>query len=270
MKRILHLSLAALLIALWPACNPPQEDTDNPGTEVVDPEDPENPEDPEEPEDPEDPENPGTKDYLNVTCIQGEKYNNLWIASYTGGRCSYNVQTNLPDWKYECTVSWCKVTLQATILTLEFEPYGTQYDYLYPRSGEVTIEAGNLDPYVITIAQESGTRIGTYSGVNQVYVSPSGAPLDVFINTTYYRWKVTNKADWLKAEQPDNATLRLSVTPRAEGTAPRSAKLTLTSASLAEEDFDAYWDKLYYLYVFESDTDMSGEDFDYGDKQDWD
>ena len=79
-------------------------------------------------------------------------------------------------------------------------------------------------------------------------------------------------SDWFTAEQPDRMTLRVRATPKQEGdTQIRNGSVTLYSAAWAEEDLEyIYWSQIVKLYFSDGDPDLSGEDYEYGDKQDWD
>ena len=67
-------------------------------------------------------------------------------------------------------------------------------------------------------------------------------------------------------------TLRVRATPKQEGdTQVRTGSVTLYSAAWAEEDLEyIYWNQIVKLYFSDGDPDLSGEDYEYGDKQDWD
>ena len=199
----------------------------------------------------------------------------LVLMSREGGRQELMVSTSLKpaEWSLEGgNETWCKVYWDGSLIRMEVDPYGEQYEYLYPRSCKVSIKSSKLSNVSFTLAQESDTELHTLYYRNQFQLSPSGTPLDIFIFTNFYQWKVKNDSDWFTAEQPDRMTLRVRATPKQEGdTQIRNGSVTLYSAAWAEEDLEyIYWSQIVKLYFSDGDPDLSGEDYEYGDKQDWD
>ena len=217
---------------------------------------------------------PPTQDYFILKNLSG-KETDLVLMSREGGRQELMVSTSLKpaEWSLEGgNETWCKVYWDGSLIRMEVDPYGEQYEYLYPRSCKVSIKSSKLSDVSFTLAQESDTELHTLYYRNQFQLPPSGTPLDIFIFTNFYQWKVKSDSDWFTAEQPDRMTLRVRATPKQEGdTQIRNGSVTLYSAAWAEEDLEyIYWSQIVKLYFSDGDPDLSGEDYEYGDKQDWD
>ena len=219
-------------------------------------------------------ETPPTPDYFTLKTLWGTEPD-LVLMSREGGQQSLMVSTSLkPDeWSLEGgNEDWCKVYWDGDLIRIDVEPYGKQYEYLYPRSCEVTIKSAKISGVGFTLAQESDQMLRTLYYRNQYTLSPSGAPLDVFIYTNYYQWKAKNNSDWFTVEQPDHMTLRVRATPKQEGdTQVRTGSVILYSAAWSEEDLDTiYWNKTVKINFSDGDPDLSGEDYNYGDNHNWD
>ena len=217
---------------------------------------------------------PPAQDYFTLTTLWG-KETDLVLMSREGGQSSLMFNTSLQsgEWNLEVEeADWCKVYLDESLIRMEAEPYGEKYEYLYPRTCKVTIKSSKLPDVSFTLAQESYQILRTLNYKSSYTLSPSGAPLDVFIYTNYYQWKVRNNSDWFTVEQPDRMTLRVRATPKQEGdTQVRKGSVTLYSAAWAEEDLETiYWNKTVKIDFSDGDPDLSGEDYDYGDNKNWD
>lgn len=217
---------------------------------------------------------PPAQDYFTLKTLGG-KETDLVLMSREGGQSSLMFNTSLKsdEWNLEVEeADWCKVYWDGSLIRMEVDPYGEQYEYLYPRSCKVSIKSSKLSDVSFTLAQESDTELRTLYYINQFQLPPSGTPLDIFIFTNFYQWKVKNDSDWFTAEQPDRMTLRVRATPKQEGdTQVRTGSVTLYSAAWSEEDLEyIYWNQIVKLYFSDGDPDLSGEDYEYGDKQDWD
>ena len=217
---------------------------------------------------------PPAQDYFTLKNLSG-KETDLVLMSREGGQTSLMFNTSLQsgEWNLEVEeADWCKVYLDGSLIRMEAEPYGEKYEYLYPRTCKVTIKSSKLPDVSFTLAQESYQILRTLNYISSYTLSPSGAPLDVFIYTNYYQWKVRNNSDWFTVEQPDRMTLRVRATPKQEGdTQVRTGSVTLYSAAWPEEDLETiYWNKTVKINFSDGDPDLSGEDYNYGDNKNWD
>ena len=217
---------------------------------------------------------PPAQDYFTLKTLSG-KETDLVLMSREGGQTSLMFNTSLQsgEWNLEVEeADWCKVYLDGSLIRMEAEPYGEKYEYLYPRTCKATIKSSKLPDVSFTLAQESYQILRTLNYISSYTLSPSGAPLDVFIYTNYYQWKVRNNSDWFTVEQPDRMTLRVRATPKPEGdTQVRTGSVTLYSAAWPEEDLETiYWNKTVKINFSDGDPDLSGEDYNYGDNKNWD
>ena len=217
---------------------------------------------------------PPAQDYFTLKTLSG-KETDLVLMSREGGQTSLMFNTSLQsgEWNLEVEeADWCKVYLDGSLIRMEAEPYGEKYEYLYPRTCKATIKSSKLPDVSFTLAQESYQILRTLNYISSYTLSPSGAPLDVFIYTNYYQWKVRNNSDWFTVEQPDRMTLRVRATPKQEGdTQVRTGSVTLYSAAWSEEDLETiYWNKTVKINFSDGDPDLSGEDYNYGDNKNWD
>lgn len=214
------------------------------------------------------------EDYFVFKNLSG-KETNLVLMSREGGLQELMVSTSLKpsEWSLEGgDETWCKVYWDGSLIRIEVDPYGGWGDIFYPRSCKVSIKSDKLSDVSFTLAQESDTELRTLHYRNQFQLPPSGAPLDIFIYTNYYQWKVKNNSDWFTVEQPNCMTLRVKATPKQYGdTQIRQGSVTLYSAAWAEEDLESiYWNQTVKLNFSDGDPDLSGEDYNYGDHQNWD
>lgn len=260
------LCITAILLALGvvpfsctpqqPAQNQPTDQPEDPGTDPGD--DPGT-----------DPEAPS----FVITNMSGKELD-MFLQERTPLDGAVMVKTNLKneEWEVSGGADWCRVTREGTLIRLNIDAYGDAHEYLYPRSCKLLFKANGMEDRTFVVAQESDTRIGAYSYQSEFTLSPTGAPLDIFIYSNFYRWKVINHNDWFDTEQPDQVTLRVKAHPKAEGDkTTRSGKIILMSAAWNEEDIETfYYNRVSYMYFKDGAPDMSGEDYEYGDHKDWD
>ena len=263
MKRILHLGLAAILIALWPACNPPQQDPENPGTEVVDPENP-NPQDP-----------PAEYYFKMVSGYNQAEVPDTPVFNHRGGGVFYliDVESNVEGWTAKGGADWCSINAYAGgkkgQINLYVHPYQVSgIAYPYPRTCTMTIQAPGVFDKTLVIGQESeSTYLYTAPNQQTQYTLPaSGATVDIPVLTNLVDWKIINETGWIKAEKINRITLRVSVVP-ANTPQPRSGKITLMSIANGQVgSYDTPWE----INFTEGEPDVSGDDYDYGDGIEWD
>ncbi len=257
MKKVIYAIMLALLVSCSPEEIKPKDNntSENPG---------ENPGD-----------NPGDDkpSEFRVTDTSGKELDLLLFGREATDRPLYvRTDLKLDEWSVSCDAPWCQVSKDYGLIRVTVGQHGEMNEYLYPRSCTMLIKAKGYPDKSVTIAQESDTRIGTYNYRNSFRLSPSGAPLDIFINSNYWEWKVLNKNSWFTTEQPNKYTLRVRAVPKDESdNSVRSGKITLYSAAWDEDELESlWWNKVYYLYFSDSDADISGEDYQYGDNQNWD
>jgi len=265
------LCITALLLALGvvpfsctpqqPAQNQPTDQPEDPGT------------DPEEDPSIDPGDTPGTDSEFVITNMSGKELD-MFLQERGPLDGAIMVKTSLKndEWEVSGGAEWCRIKREGTLIRLNIDAYGEAHEYLYPRACELLFKAKGMKDKTFVIAQESDTRIGAYSYETEFTLSPTGAPLDIFIFSNFYRWKVINHNDWFDAEQPDQVTLRVKAHPKAEGDkTTRSGRIILMSAAWKEEDIETFYsNRVCYMYFKDGTPDMSGEDYGYGDHQDWD
>jgi len=224
---------------------------------------------------------PGTDDQSEDTStptfviktLSGDE-TDFMLFSQSGGNNALMVQTTLKDdeWSVEGGDSWCRVVKEDGLIRLTVDPYGESNERLYPRSCTFLVKSKLFNEKTITVVQEGDTYITTIPNLQKFTLSPSGTPLDIFIDTNFYEWKVKNDNEWFTVEQPDRMTLRVKAQPKADGDdTVRSGSIILYSAAWPEEDLEIrFGSRIVRLYFQDGDPGLSGEDFNYGDKHDWD
>ena len=111
-----------------------------------------------------------------------------------------------------------------------------------------------------TVVQESVTFFNIPT--NPVLLSPEGESADDTVINNCYGWSASTDASWLTLKKTGSSTLTVTSSARAGGASPRQAIVSLKS------DLDD-WVTAKFT-IADADSELSGEDFNYGDHTDWD
>ena len=177
-------------------------------------------------------------------------------------------KTDINDWTIKSSETWCSFIIEShrfVILVSEYRPTVNPdgsggYLYTEPRTCTVTVSAGSAYNKTFRVIQESMTFFDISS--NPVLLSPEGGSADVTIINNCYGWSASCDASWLTLKKTGSSTLTVTSSARAAGDSPRKATVNIKS------DLDD-WVTAKFT-VADADSELSGEDFNYGDHTDWD
>lgn len=194
----------------------------------------------------------------------------LYVFNSGGGSgVEVAYKTDIKDWTVTPSERWCKITVESArfvILVDEYKPTvnpdGSGGDlYTSPRTCTVQLTAGTAFSKTFTVLQESRTIISI--PFQPLLLSAAGASADVLVNNNCYSWTATTDASWLTLKKKDSSTLTVTSTARpASESTPRKATVMIVS------DLDDFVNARFT--VADADSELSGEDYNYGDHTDWD
>lgn len=239
------------------------------------PDKPDTPDNPDNPDNPETPENP-TSDYFRLVTLSDNTKDaeSTLISDFNAGKHTLVAKTNLSadKWSASSDAEWCTPTKDGDLLVISYTQYGEKNDMVQPRSCKVKVKAGSVFSTELTIVQNSGRKqLSVYGSPSPTfYISPSGTPMEFIITTNQWDWKIENTSDWLTAEHVDRMTLRVKATPKQDSNAAKR-KATIYLYSSVYKSFDNYVQgESYRMTFYDADADFSGEDYNYGENQNWD
>ena len=209
------------------------------------------------------PDPPVRKDYFEANIKDIYAFN---CGDISGVEVYY--KTDISGWTITPSETWCSIIVESrrfVILVSEYRPTVNPdgsggYLYTEPRSCTVTVSAGSVYSKTFTVIQESMTFFNIPS--NPVRLSPEGGTADVTVINNCYGWSASTDASWLTLKKTGSSTLTVTSSSRAAGASPRKATVTVKS------DLDD-WVTARFT-VADADSELSGEDFNYGDHTDWD
>ncbi len=184
----------------------------------------------------------------------------------SGVEVSY--KTDISEWTITPSETWCSILVESSrfvILVSEYRPTVNPdgsggYLYTEPRTCTVTVSAESAYNKTFTVIQESMTFFNIPS--KHVLLSAEGGTADVTVINNCYGWSASTDASWLTIEKTGSSALKVTSSARAVGASPRQATVNLVS------DLDD-WVTAKFT-VADADSELSGEDFNYGDHTDWD
>lgn len=176
---------------------------------------------------------------------------------------SLTVDTNMDSGKWTVTsdAEWLTITKNSNdVVIVPASIERDQNNYPAPRSCRVSVKAGTVYEKTFTVVQEAWTRINSSY---EVKLNPGGETLELNVLHNCYSWTPATDADWLTVRKKDTATLVVTSSPRgASDSQIRSAVVRLQSDWQA----DTYWE----IKVSDAESELGNEDYDYGDRTDWD
>lgn len=173
------------------------------------------------------------------------------------------VDTNMgsDEWTVSADADWITTTKNSKdVVIVPALIERDQNNYPAPRSCRVSVKAGTVYEKTFTVVQEAWTRINSSY---EVKLNPGGETLELNVLHNCYSWTPATDADWLTVRKKDTATLVVTSSPRgASDSQIRSAVVRLQSDWQA----DTYWE----IKVSDAESELGNEDYDYGDRTDWD
>jgi len=261
MKRIFHYFAIAAIMLAAAACELPDPDNPN-GSEINKPDKPDNPDNPDTPS------GPYFKllNSLDDPVAEGQEV----IFNRDASGTTFIVQTNIDDWNATASEEWCDVhTDENGNLVVLTPEYGEWNEMLPPRIGIVTVTASNGFKRTIYIIQQSSTYIDfprlefdNALWSKKLPLAPAGETVDVLILTNSYRWIPSTDVSWLKLDVVDISTLRVTSYPDSGSGSGRRGTVTLTVAS-------DQTNKVSFVVV-DGNPAITGIDYEYGERSDWD
>ena len=209
------------------------------------------------------PEPPAKTNYFDADIKDFYAFN---CSDISGVEVSY--KTDISGWTIKPSEAWCSILVEShrfVILVSEYRPTVNPdgsggYLYTIPRTCTVTVSTGSVYSKTFTVIQESMTFFDIPS--NPVLLSPEGGSADVTVINNCYGWSASTDASWLTLKKTGSSTLTVTSSARAGGASPRQAIVSLKS------DLDD-WVTAKFT-IADADSELSGEDFNYGDHTDWD
>ena len=203
-----------------------------------------------------DPDPPATTPYFKADI------HDLYVQGPDDTGFTLAIDTNMgeTEWTVTSDASWITITKNSRDVAIVPDHIERDQTYPAPRDCRVSVKAGDVFGKTFTVVQEAWTRINSdYS----LKMSPAGETLEVNVVHNCYSWTPRTEAKWLSVSKKNTATLVITSSPRgSSGSGIRSSVVRLQS----DWQPDTFWD----ITVSDADPELGNDDYDYGDKTDWD
>lgn len=172
------------------------------------------------------------------------------------------IDTNMDekDWSVEGGASWLTINKSSTEVVIVPATIEQDYTYPAPRTASISIKAGTVFNKTFSVVQEAWTRL---SSVYEVKLSPAGETVELTVSHNCYSWTPGTDASWLSVRKKDTGTL--VITSDARSTEDKQAR---TAIVRLQSDWQStiFWN----ITVSDADSNLGNEDYNYGDRTDWD
>jgi hypothetical protein len=188
------------------------------------------------------------KSYLKV----GDNITQM-VVSDRGGIANIYVDTNVKGWSCTSDQNWCKMTNTEASVMYDVE---AGYAGTEPRMAMIIFYNGEEALDTLKIIQDPHPDIQVVS----FKVSPNGGEYTVIVKTAVSEWSTWTNESWLTVSKVSGATLKVVVAARPTG---------VSTAREGKVYLKAHYNETYFV-VMDDDPKWGGDDYNYGDNEDWD